>query len=293
MQRATSWLMSGREDLRQAGRWPGNDLPVLDMCASPGGKTVRLAAGWTDTGPLLAMDGRPGASGTAAGHDPADVVTTGSTSCSGTAPAPALRPGTCAAVLVDGPCSGTGVIRHHPEARWHLERRSPRRNGKVLESLAVKAADLLAPGGLLMYATCSLEEEENEKVIEAVLAQVEDLEPCPDPSGPLAAAVAAWPGWGRRWILCRPPVPESASRGDPVKLWKFLLLMIALVGLAGVALLGINFLVLPQIIHHKQGGPDPRYPGHVGPGRRNPAGTVEPGGGSSAPEGAPDHFRRA
>ncbi len=189
VQRATSWLMSGREDLQQAGRWPGNDLPVLDMCASPGGKTVRLAAGWTDTGPLLAMDSRPERLARLrdtiqrTGHNEVHVLL-GDGTC------PPVEPGTCAAVLVDGPCSGTGVIRHHPEARWRLERRSPRRNGKVLELLAVKAAELLAPGGLLMYATCSLEREENEKVIEAVLAQVEDLEPCPDPSG----------RWQRLWL---------------------------------------------------------------------------------------------
>jgi 16S rRNA (cytosine967-C5)-methyltransferase len=189
VQRATSWLMSGRDDLQQAGHWPGEDLPVLDMCASPGGKTVRLAAGWADMGPLLAMDGRPERLARLrdtvqrTGHHEVQILL-GDGTC------PPLEPGSCAAVLVDGPCSGTGVIRHHPEARWRLERRSPKRNGKVLEQLALKAAELLAPGGLLMYATCSLEIEENEKVIASVLAQVEDLEPCPDSSG----------RWQRLWL---------------------------------------------------------------------------------------------
>jgi 16S rRNA (cytosine967-C5)-methyltransferase len=96
---------------------------------------------------------------------------------------PPLRPATCGAVLVDGPCSGTGVGRHHPEGRWRLRPGTLARNGERLQELARSAADLLAPGGRLYYVTCSLEPEENEDVVAALLAGREDLAPDPDPEG--------------------------------------------------------------------------------------------------------------
>ena len=72
-------------------------------------------------------------------------------------------------ILLDVPCSGTGVIRRHPDIRWN--RRSEdlcTYQGTQLELLQ-RAADILLPGGVLVYATCSLEEEENEQVLEIFL----------------------------------------------------------------------------------------------------------------------------
>ena len=103
---------------------------------------------------------------------------------------PPFGPGTFAAVLLDGPCSGTGVLRHHPEGRWKLKAGVPALKGAALVKLASQAADLLVPGGLLMYATCSLEPEENEDVIDTLLAQRDDLEPAPAGCGQ----------WRRSWL---------------------------------------------------------------------------------------------
>jgi len=94
-------------------------------------------------------------------------------------------------VLLDGPCSGTGVLRHHPEGRWRLNSDVPARNGPTLLELADNAAVLLEPGGLLMYATCSLEPEENEEVIDRLLAERSDLEPAPS---------AGDGQWRRLWL---------------------------------------------------------------------------------------------
>jgi 16S rRNA (cytosine967-C5)-methyltransferase len=73
------------------------------------------------------------------------------------------------AILLDAPCSGLGVIRRHPDIRWNRDLADLKRY--QLEQLALldEASHLLAPGGLLVYGTCSIEPEENEEVVEKFL----------------------------------------------------------------------------------------------------------------------------
>lgn len=189
VQEATGWLLAGQELLTRGPAWADPTLKVLDLCAAPGGKTVRLAAGWRGPHQVVAMDNRPGrvdllrdTLGRTGRQDVAVFQADGL--------APPLAEGSCAAVLLDGPCSGTGVLRHHPDGRWQLQPATPARNGRLLLRLAEKAADLLAPGGLLMYATCSLEKQENQDVVEALLAARPDLAPAPDDQG----------RWRRQWL---------------------------------------------------------------------------------------------
>ncbi len=82
----------------------------------------------------------------------------------------ASNPQPFAGILIDAPCSGTGVIRKQPDIRWnrHPEDLAAYQTSQL--SLLKTAASLLAPGGVLVYATCSLEPEENEQVIELFLA---------------------------------------------------------------------------------------------------------------------------
>ncbi len=108
--------------------------------------------------------------------------------------APPFAPGAFAAVLLDGPCSGTGVLRHHPDARLHLGKGAPAANGRLLGELARQAAELLRPGGVLWYATCSLEPEENEQVLDRLLASGLPLTPLPHADGT----------WRRTWLPGRP-----------------------------------------------------------------------------------------
>ncbi len=75
-------------------------------------------------------------------------------------------------ILIDAPCSGTGVIRKHPDIRWNRRPEDLAANQALQLSLLQTAASMLAPGGILIYATCSLEPEENEQVIEQFLATV-------------------------------------------------------------------------------------------------------------------------
>ena len=71
------------------------------------------------------------------------------------------------------------MLRRHPDGRWRVSLENLSASRERLLSLAHGALDLLRPGGLLMYATCSLEPEENEEVIAALLEQRSDLAPDP------------------------------------------------------------------------------------------------------------------
>ena len=81
-----------------------------------------------------------------------------------------LAGGAFGRVLFDAPCSGTGTLRKNPEIRYRISREAIERLAAAQEDALVAASRLLAPGGLLLYSTCSLEEEENERVVERVLA---------------------------------------------------------------------------------------------------------------------------
>jgi 16S rRNA (cytosine967-C5)-methyltransferase len=72
-------------------------------------------------------------------------------------------------ILVDAPCSGTGTIRHNPEIRYSLHPTDFSELQNKQLKILIKASELIKPGGCLIYSTCSLEEEENEKVVDLFL----------------------------------------------------------------------------------------------------------------------------
>jgi len=94
-------------------------------------------------------------------------------------------------------------LRHHPEGRWHLKASTPLNKAKTLLQLAKMAADLLAPGGRLMYATCSLEPAENDQVLAALMEQRGDLVPDPGADGL----------WRRYWLPFK-KIEGQPNRGD-------------------------------------------------------------------------------
>ena len=101
-------------------------------------------------------------------------------------------------VLLDAPCSGTGTLRKNPEIRYRIRPDAIERLARAQQEALLAAARLLAPGGFLLYATCSLEEEENERVVERVLERDSGVEP---------AAIEA------------PPVLSEFIRGERVRLF--------------------------------------------------------------------------
>lgn len=76
-------------------------------------------------------------------------------------------------ILIDAPCSGTGVAGRHPDIRWNRSFEDIQKNQKRQLELLAHAAKLLAPDGILVYATCSIEPEENQDVIDTFLSKNE------------------------------------------------------------------------------------------------------------------------
>jgi 16S rRNA (cytosine967-C5)-methyltransferase len=151
---------------------------VLDACAGAGGKTLALAAALSGKGRVLAIDvdgkkleelrrraRRAGLNNVAARVVEGD----------GAILPPEARPSAWDRVLVDAPCSGLGTLRRNPEARWRMVPATvaafpPRQIG-----LLVTYAPLVAVGGRLIYATCTVLGDENERVVERFVADRTDF----------------------------------------------------------------------------------------------------------------------
>ena len=149
---------------------PGSAPRVLDACASPGGKTVALAAAVGANGIVVATDRRRrrirllNDTVAAAGLTPRVRIA----QLDLTAPLP--FPAVFDLVLVDAPCSGLGTIRREPEIRWRRTAGDLVRFADQQRRMLSHAAAGVRPGGRLVYATCSSEPEENEAVAAAFLA---------------------------------------------------------------------------------------------------------------------------
>lgn len=92
-------------------------------------------------------------------------------------------------ILVDAPCSGTGVTGRHPDIRWNRQPGDLQRYQDRQVALLQQASSLLLPGGVLVYATCSLEAEENQQVVEIFLHSANDFS-CSDARQYLPASAA-------------------------------------------------------------------------------------------------------
>ena len=143
---------------------PGDQ--VYDACSAPGGKAVTLEARGAR---ILAGDARHERIGRLA--DTARRAGVEIRCIAADLEAAPLRPASVDAVLVDAPCSATGTMRRHPDARWRLNPTVFARAATRQARLLAAAAPLVRRGGLLIYATCSLEPEENEHVVEGFLNQ--------------------------------------------------------------------------------------------------------------------------
>jgi 16S rRNA (cytosine967-C5)-methyltransferase len=126
----------------------------LDLCAAPGNKTAQALESGVRA---VACDVRPRRLAALKGLN-ADLVV-----ADGTRPLPFSRP--FDRILVDAPCSGTGTLGRNPEIKWRLRPEDLADFARRQSALLANARQALAPGGLLVYSTCSLEPEENEAVL--------------------------------------------------------------------------------------------------------------------------------
>jgi len=158
---------------------------VVDACAGAGGKSLALAAGMKNKGRLVACD-RDGRrldefrlrSRRAGVHNwEARTVPEGH---AGERRIDDLR-GMADVVLVDAPCSGLGALRRNPDARWRLTPEEVQTFPPRQREILARYSDLVRPGGLLVYATCSVNRAENEEVRAAFLAAHPGFSPVPVP----------------------------------------------------------------------------------------------------------------
>lgn len=148
---------------------------VLDLCASPGGKTLALAAAVGDRGTVVAVDVRPNRvqlllrtidrcalTNVEVVHGPEHVP-------------PPFKAEEFSLLLLDAPCSGLGTVRRDPDIKWRREPEDLLRFASEQRRLLLQSADFVKRGGVLIYATCSSEPEENDDVIGGFLAARTDF----------------------------------------------------------------------------------------------------------------------
>jgi 16S rRNA (cytosine967-C5)-methyltransferase len=149
---------------------------IFDACAAPGGKSVAIAdamrsKGDVAAGRVVAMD-LPGTRIDRLKENLARVQGVDVALVQGDVAKANIRlfednnvPFEYKAVLIDVPCSNSGVMRHRVDVRWRLQENDFHKHGRQQFTLLCAAARRVAPGGRLVYSTCSIDSEENEHVI--------------------------------------------------------------------------------------------------------------------------------
>lgn len=168
----------------------GPDELVLDLCAAPGGKATGIAnSGAT----VIASDLQAHRVGLIAanaeqfgGGRVLPLVADGLF--------PPFRPGLADRVLLDAPCSGLGVLRRRPDARWRIESDAPEQLAALQKQLVGAAVATLKPGGTLIYSVCTLTAAETLGVDDYIAENHPELVP-------ITAVTEPWRPWGRGAIL--------------------------------------------------------------------------------------------
>lgn len=179
----------------------GSDARWLDLCAGPGGKSALLAGLAAERGAtLVANEVQPHrtrlvARALAGADGVAGVVTADGAK-------PAYRPGSFDRILVDAPCTGLGALRRRPEARWARKADDLVTLVMLQRQLIDAALNLVRPGGVLLYATCSPTLSETSYVVTAIDAARADVTledasgligDVPDSAGPIPGTLQLWP----------------------------------------------------------------------------------------------------
>lgn len=176
---------------------------VVDLCAAPGGKTAQLAARGAD---VIAVD----KSEQRLARLQSNLNRLHLRATTVVADATTWRPeATCHAVLLDAPCTATGTIRRHPDVAHSKVEADVARMALLQHELLKSAVEMLSPGGILVYAVCSLNAEEGPTRISSLLGDGVPLTPMPiqkselpmlseaiTPDGFLQTTPAHWPSRG-------------------------------------------------------------------------------------------------
>lgn len=148
-----------------SGAAPGER--VLDLCAAPGGKSAMFARAVRPGGFVISCDTRPRRLRVLQETLHRENLPNRVVRLDGTEPLP-FEP-IFDRVVVDAPCSGLGTLRRDPDVKWSRDEASLARFAELQRQLIDRAAEVVRPGGALVYATCSSEPEENEQVVAGFL----------------------------------------------------------------------------------------------------------------------------
>lgn len=171
------WFVVQDESAMQAARLlnPQPGEMVLDLCAAPGTKTTHLAAMMNNVGTIIAADVQANRLERIAENSrrlgieiirPTLIQKDGRD----------VPAGPFDAVLLDVPCSNTGVLGKRPEARWRIKPGDFAELAAIQRRLLMLACDRLKPDGRLVYSTCSIEPDENQNVVRGILAERPEME---------------------------------------------------------------------------------------------------------------------
>jgi 16S rRNA (cytosine967-C5)-methyltransferase len=172
---------------------------VLDLCAAPGGKATAMAAAGAGDALVVAADLSPVRSALVAANA-ARIGASGVSVVVADGTAPPWRPASFDRVLVDAPCSGLGVLRRRPDARWRVQPADVGRLAALQRQLLGPARGLVRPGGVLVYSVCTLTGEETRSIDGWLAREHGDLVPLPPPAAP-------WVPAGRGGLL----LPQAAG----------------------------------------------------------------------------------
>jgi len=170
---------AGSQRLAELVRPVDEGEPIIDFCAGAGGKSLAMAAMGAQ---VTALDVRGEAleeldrRATRAGAR----IEVKRIANRGPLP-PEIADKQVSRVLIDAPCTGTGVLRRHPEHRYLIGRHTVRAQAKLQGQILERAAPLVAPGGQLVYGTCSVLRAENDVVVERFLGRHPTFEPLAEP----------------------------------------------------------------------------------------------------------------
>ncbi|WP_340701409.1 16S rRNA (cytosine(967)-C(5))-methyltransferase RsmB [Brevibacillus borstelensis] len=141
-------------------------MRVLDACAAPGGKTTHIAALMQNRGEIIASDVHPHKRDLIAQNAKRLGITIIEPIVSDALHLGEKSLGTFDRILLDAPCTGFGVIRRKPDLKWNKTPDDVKAIAELQYKLLESVAELLAPGGLLVYSTCTIEPEENQLVVQ-------------------------------------------------------------------------------------------------------------------------------
>lgn len=173
--------------------WPAPGSLVIDACSAPGGKTTHLAQLMDNNGRIVACDVHAHKMNLVRENMDRLGITIIEPVLLDAARLDEKFAGQADYILVDAPCSGLGVLRRRPEIRW---RKEPGQLAELRElQLAIldSAARCLKPGGVLVYSTCTVTEEENTSVVQEILRRRPELK-LESLSGYLPGSLAGLPG---------------------------------------------------------------------------------------------------